>query len=32
MTSATAPAVEGAVTLDSKLSGVLGGRTASAFE
>ena len=32
MTSATAPAVEGAVTLDSKLSGVLGGRTASACE
>ncbi|WP_348787466.1 ATP-dependent DNA helicase RecG [Leifsonia sp. NPDC080035] len=32
MTSATAPAVESAVTLDSKLSGVLGGRTASAFE
>ncbi|MFK3670962.1 ATP-dependent DNA helicase RecG [Leifsonia aquatica] len=32
MTNASAPAVEGAITLDSRLSGVLGGRTASAFE
>ena len=34
MTSASAPAptAPGAITLDSKLSGVLGGRTASAFE
>lgn len=32
MSSVSAPAVEGAVTLDSKLSGVLGGRTATAFE
>jgi ATP-dependent DNA helicase RecG len=32
MSSVSAPAVEGAITLDSKLSGVLGGRTASAFE
>lgn len=32
MTNASAPAAEGAITLDSRLSGVLGGRTASAFE
>ncbi|MFJ3392151.1 ATP-dependent DNA helicase RecG [Leifsonia aquatica] len=32
MTNVSAPAVEGAITLDSRLSGVLGGRTASAFE
>ncbi|MDN4614987.1 ATP-dependent DNA helicase RecG [Leifsonia sp. F6_8S_P_1B] len=32
MTSASAPAIEGAVTLDSRLTGVLGGRTAGAFE
>ncbi|MFF2051480.1 ATP-dependent DNA helicase RecG [Leifsonia sp. NPDC058194] len=32
MTNASAPAPEGAITLDSRLSGVLGGRTASAFE
>jgi ATP-dependent DNA helicase RecG len=32
MTSSTAPAAEGAVSLDSRLTGVLGGRTASAFE
>jgi ATP-dependent DNA helicase RecG len=32
MTSVSAPAVEGAVGLDTRLSGVLGGRTASAFE
>jgi len=32
MTNASVPAAEGAITLDSRLSGVLGGRTASAFE
>jgi ATP-dependent DNA helicase RecG len=32
MTSASAATAEGAITLDSRLSGVLGGRTASAFE
>ncbi|WP_226653856.1 ATP-dependent DNA helicase RecG [Leifsonia sp. LS1] len=32
MTNASAPAAEGAITLDSRLAGVLGGRTASAFE
>ncbi|MFF1633786.1 ATP-dependent DNA helicase RecG [Leifsonia sp. NPDC058248] len=32
MSSVSTPAVEGAITLDSKLSGVLGGRTSSAFE
>ncbi len=32
MTSSTAPAADGAVSLESRLTGVLGGRTASAFE
>ncbi|GAB3576964.1 ATP-dependent DNA helicase RecG [Leifsonia lichenia] len=32
MSSVSAPAVDGAISLDSKLSGVLGGRTSSAFE
>lgn len=32
MTSPSAAAAEGTITLDSRLSGVLGGRTASAFE
>jgi ATP-dependent DNA helicase RecG len=32
MSSASSPAVESAITIDAKLSGVLGGRTAGAFE
>ncbi|WP_085370357.1 ATP-dependent DNA helicase RecG [Leifsonia sp. NCR5] len=32
MSSVSAPAVDGAISLDSRLSGVLGGRTSSAFE
>lgn len=32
MTSSTAPAADGTVSLESRLTGVLGGRTASAFE
>ena len=32
MTSSTAPAADGVVSLESRLTGVLGGRTASAFE